>query len=210
VEALVSNENNGISEIDNWSGAVDAEALPSNLSFKPIEHTTDDPPCSRILDDLAVLPDGKVRVCSCRYAITTFDELVIGDLNEQPMSRILYGDKHKELIKRVASGDWPDVCRTCTLYKPIAYTPERWNFLAAAAVRTHNVAASTTSMTERDTSPNAEACLVIGRALKARGAVDEATHEFYSAYAYAAEQLAKIPQDQALTALLAEIAAELS
>jgi Radical SAM superfamily len=59
---------------DNWSGHITQDALTGNMTLnapkeKPI-------PCDRMIHDLAVLPDGKVRVCSCRYYRTNHDELV--------------------------------------------------------------------------------------------------------------------------------------
>src|SRR5262249_47253249 len=52
-------------EFDNWSGHITESDLTGTMRLiapkdKPV-------PCDRMIHDLAVLPDGKVRVCSCRY-----------------------------------------------------------------------------------------------------------------------------------------------
>jgi radical SAM protein with 4Fe4S-binding SPASM domain len=101
---------------DNWSGHITKIMLTGNMTLnapkqKPI-------PCDRMIHDLAVLPDGKVRVCSCRYYRTNHDELVIGDVTKNEMSEILFNDTHKKLLAEVASGNWPRVCQECSLYEP--------------------------------------------------------------------------------------------
>lgn len=104
-------------EFDNWSGHIMEKDLTGTMTLlapkdKPV-------PCDRMVHDLAVLPDGKVRVCSCRYFKTNDDELVIGDINKDSMKDIHFGAQHRQLLKNVASGQWPRVCDNCSLYQPI-------------------------------------------------------------------------------------------
>jgi len=123
------------SEFDDWSGAVAPEDLPAGTSI--IHHSRfdgDSPPCARLLNDLAVLPDGKVRVCSCRYLATDHDELVIGDSTEKKMREIYYGPEHVELIRRAAKGNWPKVCRNCAIYQPIGFEPREIEKLYHTAI----------------------------------------------------------------------------
>jgi len=122
-------------DFDNWSGVIDAEALPETMTIRHAEHDCSAPPCERLIHDLAVLPDGKVRVCSCRYLRTDHDELVIGDVTSASMKDIYYGDTHRALIRRIAGGDWPEVCRTCSLYRPATMEPERMKRLYRIAIR---------------------------------------------------------------------------
>ena len=101
---------------DNWSGHIKPVMLTGNMTLnaakpKPV-------PCDRMIHDLAVLPDGKVRVCSCRYFRTNHDELVIGDVSRSEMSDILFNATHKKLLSDVADGKWPRVCQECSLYEP--------------------------------------------------------------------------------------------
>jgi len=105
--------------VDNWSGVITDEMLPSGMRVKRVDHGIDGPPCERLLTDVAVLPSGKVRVCSCRYLRTLEDELVIGDLNAERFADVLFGPKHRTLIKEVAGGKVPEVCGSCTLYSPM-------------------------------------------------------------------------------------------
>lgn len=103
---------------DNWSGHITKVMLTGNMRLnapkpKPV-------PCDRMIHDLAVLPDGKVRVCSCRYFRTNHDELVIGDVSKNEMSEILFNDTHKKLLADVAAGQWPRVCQECSLYEPVS------------------------------------------------------------------------------------------
>jgi len=102
-------------EFDNWSGHITDADLIGNMKLIP---PNDKPvPCHRMLYDLAILPDGKVRVCSCRYFKTNHDELVIGDLTNERMQDIHFGARHRQLLKDVAGGKWPRVCDNCSLYQ---------------------------------------------------------------------------------------------
>jgi len=105
---------------DNWSGHISEGDLIGNMTLNDAKERP--VPCQRMTHDLAVLPDGKVRVCSCRYFRTNHDELVIGDLNEKPMKEIHFGDTHRQLLKDVAQGKWPRVCDKCSLYEPSGLT----------------------------------------------------------------------------------------
>jgi hypothetical protein len=105
---------------DNWSGHIAEADLTGDMTLiapkdKPV-------PCDRMIHDLAVLPDGKVRVCSCRYYRTNHDELVIGDLAQEPMTKIHFGPRHRQLLRDVAADRWPRVCDTCSLYEPVNMT----------------------------------------------------------------------------------------
>jgi len=119
---------------DNWSGHITQEMLTGNMVInlpkkKPI-------PCDRMIHDLAVLPDGKVRVCSCRYYRTNHDELVIGDVTKNEMSEILFNDTHKKLLGDVASGNWPRVCQECSLYEPANISDKSVAAFAAKSLTT--------------------------------------------------------------------------
>lgn len=116
-------------EYDNWSGHIKQQDLTGNMTLiapkeKPV-------PCDRMVHDLSVLPDGQVRVCSCRYYRTNHDELVIGDINKQKMTEIHFGERHKRLLKDVASGNWPRVCDNCSLYQPVTFSEAQIDKLAA-------------------------------------------------------------------------------
>lgn len=106
---------------DNWSGHISESDLIGNMTLNPAKPRPT--LCDRMVNDLAILPDGKVRVCSCRYFKTNNDELVIGDLKKQPMKEIHFGKTHKNLLRDVAAGNWPRVCSECSLYQPLSERP---------------------------------------------------------------------------------------
>lgn len=191
--------------VDNWSGAIKSENLPDNLDLKEVTHTTSDPPCWRVIDDVAVLPDGKVRVCSCRYETTTFDELVIGDLNEQPLSRILYGETHKTLVREIASGRWPSVCKSCTLYKPVEMSAGETRMLADAARAADATAAVTYPMNSSEgLTVRAKGKLALAKALIAESEFAQAFNHLHGALSYASELTRRAADDRPSQSLLAE------
>jgi hypothetical protein len=104
------------SEMETWSDQITAESLPGIMTLR-----TDVPvrsrPCKRMVNDVFLLADGQVRVCACRIKVTNYDELVIGDTRTQPLDAIVHGPAHRALLQRTAAGDWPEVCRDCTLYQ---------------------------------------------------------------------------------------------
>jgi iron-sulfur cluster protein len=167
----------GENTIDNWSGTI-TEAVPDTWTVIEPRHTAADPPCWRILEVLAVLPNGKVRV------ETTDDELVIGDINETPMAEIYFGDKHKALIKDLAAGRWPEVCLKCSLYKPVAIEPAKLELLHEEAMRHRGETVETRPMNDRDLLPTAQFALLLGDRLLAKGDAGAAWPEYERALKY--------------------------
>jgi radical SAM protein with 4Fe4S-binding SPASM domain len=191
--------------LDNWSGSFDESAIPDNLTVRTPTHTASDIPCWRLLDDAAVMPDGKVRVCSCRYMNTTDDELVIGDLTEQPFSEILYSDKHKRLIKDVAGGKWPEVCLKCSLYKPAAFSKAEVDVLAAEAKRQHNRSDETFPINSSESlKARAQAKLNLARSLIASGDSDHGFNHLQGALSYSTQLASREPNNADSLALLKE------
>lgn len=174
---ILGNNPYGENTVDNWSGTV-SEAVPDNWTVREPSHTAADPPCWCILENLAVLPNGKVRVCRYRYMKTTNDELIIGDLNEKPMTDIYYGDKHKALIKDIASGKSPEVCLKCSLYKPVAIHPTKLEMLCEEAARHAGEAVESQPMNDRDLLPAAQFALRLGDRMLAIGDAHAAWVEY--------------------------------
>jgi radical SAM protein with 4Fe4S-binding SPASM domain len=104
--------------VHNWSGQITQEALPdgmhllTELPAKRIGYT-----CSAMQHGAAVLPNGDVRVCNCRYYKTERDELVVGNIHEQPLKAILYSDRVKDLVDQTTRGNWPRTCQDCSFYQ---------------------------------------------------------------------------------------------
>jgi len=111
-------------EFDDWSGVIEKDSLPDGMKLIQSSNSSSSLPCVRLLRDLAILPDGQVRVCSCRYLGTIHDELVIGDLRESSLKDIYFNSYHLDLIEKVAKGFWPEVCLKCSQYFPITFSED--------------------------------------------------------------------------------------
>lgn len=189
--------------VDNYSGTVTQDMLPEGWTIKQPTHTASDVPCWRLFEDAAVLPDGKVRVCSCRYMGTAHDELVIGDLTEQPLSEILWGEKHKSLIKDVAGGKWPEVCRKCSMYQPAGFSKAEVDALAAKAKRQHNRSDETFSINSTESfKARAQAKFDLAESVLVGGHRELAHNHLQGALSYSAELVRREPDNKDFVGLL--------
>ena len=108
---------------DNWGGSVRPEYLsgamkPRKLLKKPKV------PCIGLWQ-FFVEWDGSVRLCGCRFYEKEQDDLKIGNVNEEKLGEILSYDRIKKVMDKF-DGDHqclPDVCKNCTLYRPMT---SRW------------------------------------------------------------------------------------
>ncbi len=182
--------------VDSWSGTITDDMLPEGWGTKPVTHTTSDVPCWRLLYDVAVLPDGKIRLCSCRYKTTANDELVIGDISERPLSEIIYGEKHKALIMDVADGKWPDVCRLCSMYESAGFSNAETEFLVMEARKNQSEPSVTHRLnSEASLRSRASSKLRIGLHLLELGESDTAYNQLQSALSYSAQLASRLPAD---------------
>ncbi|MBU1231054.1 MAG: radical SAM protein [Proteobacteria bacterium] len=109
----------GSIEFDTWAGAVDAEAFSGSMRVATGGARPGEPPCCMLLAPAAtVLPDGFLRLCPCRYQDDPHDELVLGNLADEPLDALLFGEAHRALVERWCRGELPRVCRACALYAP--------------------------------------------------------------------------------------------
>lgn len=105
----------GVDDYDNWGGKIlDGPLRAANLVPKP--PPVHRGPCRRLITGPVVLADGRVNACCCRDVEAT---LIIGDINREPLRDILSGPKLKDLLRRHARGDFPDICKTCTKYQSV-------------------------------------------------------------------------------------------
>ena len=109
-------------EMDNWSGQVRADDLPGDMRVKKAHPHGRRMPCHMLFIRPGILPDGKVRLCGWRCLDTSYDALVVGDVNDNGLLEILFSDAHKRILTDFANGDEPLVCRDCTFYGAMSFT----------------------------------------------------------------------------------------
>jgi len=102
---------------DNWGGIIQKQDLLPGMTlrrpyfFKKL-------PCKRLFD-AAILFDGSVRLCACRVVETEFDDLVVGNIKEEPLEKIFYGEKAQTIRKNFLKGKYPNTCKECSMYAPL-------------------------------------------------------------------------------------------
>lgn len=103
-------------DYDNWGDSVGKNDLVGvmKLKRKPLIKKV---PCSRIFD-VIVLFDGSVRLCAARINKTQFDNMVIGNINEDNLKNIFFSDKATEIRRKFTEGRHSSACAGCSLYVP--------------------------------------------------------------------------------------------
>jgi len=101
---------------DNWCGLISKKNLLGIQKLK-ISPKIKKYPCSS-LSSIAVLPNGDIRLCGCRYFNTLQDELVIGNIENNSLKEIINSDKCKKIIAGFKHGKIPFACKKCSFYRP--------------------------------------------------------------------------------------------
>jgi hypothetical protein len=104
-----------ITEFDTWAGTVRRETLES-AGLRPRVPPKRSGVCYWLLTAPVVLADGRVNACACRDVEA---ELEVGDLRAERLADVFGGERLRELVRRHDRGDFPEVCRRCTLYSPV-------------------------------------------------------------------------------------------
>jgi radical SAM protein with 4Fe4S-binding SPASM domain len=99
-------------DYDSWAGMIQPAALEA-VGLKPRVMPYKRGACELLFTKPVVLADGRVNACACRDVEA---ELIVGNVNDQPLSKIWAGDAISELIERHEQGDFPDVCKRCTYF----------------------------------------------------------------------------------------------
>jgi len=105
---------------DSWGGQIRKEDLLPGMGLA-LAPSIKRRPCIWTFN-LMVMYDGLVRACSCRFTGTErvgTDGLLVGDLRKQTLAEIWKGDAIKSLHRSFEEGRLHDVCRSCTMYRPI-------------------------------------------------------------------------------------------
>ena len=103
-------------DYDNWGGVIKKKNLIGIMKLRRIPRKKV-LPCIRTFD-AAILFDGSVRLCACRVKNTEFDELVVGNIHNNSLKDIFYGEKSKKVRERFVMRNPPDVCKDCSFYVP--------------------------------------------------------------------------------------------
>lgn len=109
-----------IKGFDNWGGLISQKDLPGDMALA-VAPSLKIRPCEWTYR-LIVLWDGKVRACGCRFAALEKgeeDRLIAGDLNKENLKDIWFGRRLKEIRESFIKRRLYNVCRRCTMYRPI-------------------------------------------------------------------------------------------
>lgn len=101
-----------MSDYDSWAGKIAPAAL-AGVGLTPREMPYKRGACELLFTKPVILADGRVNACACRDVEA---ELIVGNVNEQPLAEIWAGERISALIERHERGDYPDVCRRCTYF----------------------------------------------------------------------------------------------
>ncbi len=99
-------------DYDSWAGKVTPEALGA-VGLRPRVMPYKRGACELLFTKPVVLADGRVNACACRDVEA---ELIVGNVNDEALSKIWAGSAISELIERHERGDYPDVCKRCTYF----------------------------------------------------------------------------------------------
>lgn len=105
---------------DNWGGAVHPHELVGEMKPRT-EKAKIGLPCFS-LKAIFIEHQGNVRLCGCRFKDKEQDDLVIGQVSSSvSLVEILSHENQFKLYSRFTSGsgDLPDICVGCSLYRPI-------------------------------------------------------------------------------------------
>lgn len=101
-----------MSDYDSWAGKIAPEEL-EKVGLTPREMPYKRGACELLFTKPVILADGRVNACACRDVEA---ELIVGNVNEQPLDRIWAGAEITKLIERHERGDYPEVCQRCTYF----------------------------------------------------------------------------------------------
>lgn len=108
---------------DTWGGEIgDEDVRGLGLELADGRYVAKHGPCSRVFHKLIVLADGRVNACACR---DVNGALVIGDVTEEPLGRILSlgNPRYARIISEQCDGRFREVCRQCDAYRSIYDEP---------------------------------------------------------------------------------------
>jgi len=106
---------------DNWGGSVKESDLIGVMKARKPKKKCGIPCFS--LGTFFVEHQGNVRLCGCRFLNKENDGLVVGNITEQTLHKILSVDNLLPLYRKFLNpnkDESPEVCQNCTLYRPMS------------------------------------------------------------------------------------------
>ncbi len=107
-------------DYDNWGGRIEGKDMLGVQKLRVAPEPVN-LPCQRLFA-YSVRHDGSVRLCACRLLKSDFDDLIVGNLHQTSFTDVIRGERAWNIIEGFFEGKRPEVCRGCTMYKPV--TPE--------------------------------------------------------------------------------------
>jgi len=105
---------------DNWTGLIKPGDLPPGMVLNEDIKRETPIPCRRLFD-IMFLATGDIKLCGCRFNGTLFDDLIIGNIKENTIEEIWFGEKAMKIREKFVDYEYPSVCTDCSLYKPVLF-----------------------------------------------------------------------------------------
>lgn len=106
-----------LNNYDNWGGIIKQEHLIGIMKSRRVQRIKNIP-CVRTFEP-TILQDGKVRACSSRCRKTEFDDLVIGNIHENSLQEIYFGENMKRVRESFLKRKHLPTCIDCSRYVPV-------------------------------------------------------------------------------------------
>ena len=104
-------------DFDNWGGTIMPADMSGFMKLRKLPPALN-LPCQSLFS-FVVRHDGNVRLCGCRLVRSDLDDLVVGNILNKSLTEISQSPQAWEIIKGFYSGQRPETCHACTLYRPI-------------------------------------------------------------------------------------------
>jgi len=106
-------------EYDNWSGTIsDEDVKPLGIELLDGKSVYKSGACTLLFSGVRIASDRSVHACACR---DTDGSLLIGHLDEQPLSEIMSSDNSalRKIIEDQECGEFSENCQSCSMYRSI-------------------------------------------------------------------------------------------
>jgi hypothetical protein len=129
--AIIISKDNTLIAFDSFNGTINSESLIGSMQIRDKYIYKKGLPCKKVFNSMAILENGMLRACSCRYFLTKYDDLIVGNIADNEINEIIFGPSHKQLLQEILTGSMPSVCKSCTSYEPVYVS---WKHLLGMAI----------------------------------------------------------------------------